>query len=90
MNRPHVHDESCPGACSRESEIDARSVTGLHRLVKVVKEAKAQGRPPRRNDRSLAWWFGYHAVKALTQIAGLVGLAWIAKKLGLHISGGLP
>jgi len=64
-------------------DLDPRSVTGLHKLIKVAKEIKASGRTPRKTDRSLLWWFGYHAVKAMWQLAGLVGLAWIAKKLGL-------
>lgn len=84
--RPHVHTAECfdPARppCSRTwdlEEADERTVTGAHRIVTRTGYGKRPGDKPR-------WWpFAFHAYKALVQLAGLIGLAWLAKKLGLTV-----
>lgn len=86
--RPHVHGENCPESCTREVDLDGRTVTGLHRLVRLHKKIKAEGREPRKGDRSLLWWVGYHLAKAAAQLLlalGVLAVAAWAKHCGVKL-----
>ena len=83
MHRPHVHDEHCNPACSREWDLDDRTPTAAWHIVSRERYGN------RKQDRKPRWWpFAFHAFKAVVQLLGIVALAWIAKKLGLTV--GMP
>jgi hypothetical protein len=85
---PHIHTDSCqsrPEPCSRVEDIDPRTTTGLYRLTKVARARKKEGKSLRTEDKSLMWWFGYHAIKALWPPAAFIAAYWVAKKLGVQV-----
>lgn len=91
--RVHEHDVHCPAGCTRQADIDGATLTGLHKLVRLHKEIKRSGRPPRKGDKSLAWWLGYHAAKAAVQLLlalALLAVAAWAKHCGVKLPEVLP
>ena len=74
----HKHGPNCQVNCTRTEDVDPHTATGAYRIVAQKGYGK---RDPHDKPR---WWpFAFHAYKALVQLAGVVGLAWLAKKLGL-------
>lgn len=76
----HVHNKDCPGHCSREVDVDPRTTTGTYRIV----ARKGYGSRPKHDK---PWWFPFvfHAYRSIIQLLGLVGLAWLMRKLGLAV-----
>jgi hypothetical protein len=80
MNRPHVHGADCAPDCAREWDLDETTPTAAYRIV------ARKGYGHRHQHDKPRWWpFAFHAWKALIQLGGMVGLYWVAKKLGLTI-----
>jgi hypothetical protein len=80
MSRQHVHGPACAPSCAREWDLDEKTETSAFRIV----TRQGYGNRP-KHDKPRWWPFAFHAYKALVQLAGLVGLAWLAKKLGLTV-----
>lgn len=76
---PHLHRSDCPPNCTRTEDVDVERPTGAYLIV----SRKKYGARPTDKPR---WWpFAFHAYKALVQLAGLLGLAWLAKRLNLTV-----
>ena len=77
--RTHIHTTSCSPDCARELDVDPASVTGSYRVV------SRSGHGNRAADKPRWWPFAIIAYKALVQLCGVLGLAWLARKLGLTV-----
>jgi hypothetical protein len=78
---PHVHGPTCSPACAREWDLDETTPTSAYRIV------ARKGYGNRAKQDKPRWWpFAFHAYKAIIQLLGVVGLAWLAKKLNLTVS----
>ena len=78
MHRPHVHDEHCGPTCSREWDMDERTPTAAYHIMARDRYGS------RKHDTKPRWWpFAYHGFKAAVQVVTVLGIAWLAKKLGL-------
>ena len=74
MNRPHVHTPECHATCSRQVDLDERSITGAYRIVTRT----AYG--TRKRDVKPRWWpFAFHAFKAAIQFVVAVLTLWLAR-----------
>lgn len=77
--KTHKHGPTCPPDCAREHDVDAASATGAYRIV----TRQEYGRRPVDKPR---WWpFAFTAYKAMIQVCTVLGLAWLAKRLGLTV-----
>ncbi len=82
---PHTHGADCPPTCSRALDLDPRTVTDLWRLRQIVREHHRDGKPSRKGDKPLWWWFSFHFFRAFAFGIGAMSIAWIARKLGLPV-----
>jgi hypothetical protein len=79
MHSPHHHGPECPPHCTRERDLSETTPTGAYHII-----ARGPLYGNRRKDTKPRWWpFAFHAYKAAIQVATVLGLAWLAKRLGL-------
>jgi len=80
---PHKHTAECAGRvppCDRQWDVDPSTPTGSWQ---VVTRHKYGNRP--KVDKPRWWPFVLIAYKAAVQVATVLGLAWLAKRLGLTV-----